>query len=163
MVLLKPNQTLREKYSMAVQNKFEALKEADEVTKKCADFKAAIIEATEEQLPRAEKKTKQRWMTEDILDLMVIKEASKKIIKKNMKHCILRKSEKKCDEAKEKWINNKRRKIELYRRTTKQTMYKNIKETSGKKTRSFTGCLKLKYGNIILEKEKNSLTDGHST
>ena len=49
-----------------------------------------------------------------------------------MKHSI-RKSEKKCDKAKEKWINNKCREIDLYHRSTEQTINKNIEEISEKK------------------------------
>ena len=44
-----------------------------------------------EQIPRVKRKTKQRWMTDDILDLM--EKRSKRSIEKNTKHCI-RKSEK---------------------------------------------------------------------
>ena len=71
------------------------------------------------------------------------KEASKKQIEKNTKHCI-RKTEKKCDDAKEKWLNDKCRNIELYYRSTEKIIYKNTEEISGKKTCSSTGCQVIK-------------------
>ena len=55
---------------MAVENKFEVLGEAEEVDQLWAMFKAAIIEVAAEQIRRVECKTKQRWMTENILDLI---------------------------------------------------------------------------------------------
>ena len=50
MTLLKSNQTLREKYPVAVQNKFEVFEEAEEVDQRWANFIAAITEAAEEQI-----------------------------------------------------------------------------------------------------------------
>ncbi|GFO03062.1 hypothetical protein PoB_002956700 [Plakobranchus ocellatus] len=61
---------------------------------------------------------------------------------------------KKCDEAKENWINDKCNSIDLHCRSTPQVMYRNIDEITGKKTCSSTGCLKSKNGDIIMEKEK---------
>ncbi|GFO13502.1 hypothetical protein PoB_004000700 [Plakobranchus ocellatus] len=66
-------------------------------------------------------------------------------------------SEKKCDEAKENWINDKCNSIDLHCRSTPQVMYRNIDEITGKKTCSSTGCLKSKNGDIIMEKEKKIL------
>ena len=69
MVLLKSNQNLRENDHVVVQNIFEALEQAEEEDKQWENFKAAITVAAEEQIPRVERKTKQRWMTEDVLDI----------------------------------------------------------------------------------------------
>ena len=63
---------------MAVQNKFEVLRQAEEVDQQWAKFKVPITEAAEEQIPRVERKTKQRWMTENILDFMEKKRQIKK-------------------------------------------------------------------------------------
>ena len=60
------------------KNKFEVLGEAEKVYQTWAKFKVAITEAAVKQIPRVERETKQRWMTEDILDL-VEKKASKKL------------------------------------------------------------------------------------
>ena len=64
-------------------------------------FKEVIPEAAVEQIPRVKMKTKQRWMTKDILDLMEKMRQLKIKEYKNTKHC-KRKSEKKYEEIKEK-------------------------------------------------------------
>ena len=60
----------------------------------------------------------------------------------------------KCDEAKENWIKEKCKEIELHQRSTPKVMYRNIEEIIGKRTCSSTGCLKTKEGSIIMDKEK---------
>ena len=60
----------------------------------------------------------------------------------------------KCDEAKENWIKEKCKEIELHQRSTPKVMYRNIEEIIGKRTCSSTGCLKTKEGSIIMAKEK---------
>ncbi|GFS06668.1 hypothetical protein ElyMa_006550700 [Elysia marginata] len=61
---------------------------------------------------------------------------------------------KKCDKAKEKWLNEKCKNMDLCGKTKPHMMYKNTEEIVGKKTCSSTGCLKAKNGNIIIEKDK---------
>ena len=100
----------------------------------------AVTEAAEELITGVKRKTKERWMTEDIVELIVKRTQVKKSGKYETIHEEIQK--KKCEEAKERWINDKCRKIELYRRSTEQTMYRNIEEISEKKTSPFTGCLK---------------------
>ena len=50
--------------------------ESEEVDQQFVMFEVAVKEATVEQIPRAEKKRKQKWMPEDISDL--IKKESEK-------------------------------------------------------------------------------------
>ena len=65
-------------------------------------------------------------MTEDSLDLMGRKEASKKTLEISMKPCLRKAELKKCHEVKEKWINDKCRNIDLNKKKkkkrTEQTM-----------------------------------------
>ena len=70
---------------MADQNKFEVLGEVGKSTNK-----VMVTEAAEEQIPRVERKIKQIWMTEDILDLMkklrqviTIRKSGKNVMKPN--------------------------------------------------------------------------------
>ena len=70
---------------MTDQNKFEVSGKAEEVDQQWVNFKVATSETAEKQIPRVERKTKQRWMTEDILDPME-KGGKLKIIEKNTKH-----------------------------------------------------------------------------
>ena len=53
-------------YCVAVQNKFKVLGVAEEVDQQWVKFKEAAVE----QIPKAERKTKEKWRTEDILDLI---------------------------------------------------------------------------------------------
>ena len=72
------------------------------------------------------RKMNKKWMTEDILDLM---EQRRQVKNNRQKYETLHKEiSKKCDEAKEKWIIDKCRNIELHHRCTEQKMYKNIEE-----------------------------------
>ena len=61
MALLKSNQTLREKYFEAVQNKFEVLGEAEEVNQQWVKFKVAVTKTALIQIPNHERKTKQKF------------------------------------------------------------------------------------------------------
>ncbi|GFO43306.1 craniofacial development protein 2-like protein [Plakobranchus ocellatus] len=70
LATLKTNQTIREKYQISVQNKFEALGDAEEVEQQWENFKSAIMEAATEVIPKVKRKAKQKWMTEEILNLM---------------------------------------------------------------------------------------------
>ncbi|GFN78082.1 craniofacial development protein 2-like [Plakobranchus ocellatus] len=70
LAILKSNQTIREKYQISVQNKFEALGDAEEVEQQWENFKSALMEAATEVIPKVKRKAKQKWMTEEILNLM---------------------------------------------------------------------------------------------
>ncbi|GFN84631.1 craniofacial development protein 2-like [Plakobranchus ocellatus] len=70
LAILKTNQTIREKYQISVQNKSEALGDAQEVEQQWENFKSAIMEAATEVIPKVKRKAKQKWMTEEILNLM---------------------------------------------------------------------------------------------
>ena len=68
--LLKTNSDLRQKYKIKVQNKFEAFEGKEEIEELWEQLKNSITEATEEEIPKKERKAKQKWMTGDILELM---------------------------------------------------------------------------------------------
>ena len=91
-------------------------------------------------------------MTEDILKLMD-KRRQAKCNNENYE-AIHKEIRNKCDEAKENWIKEKCKEIELHQRSTPKVMYRNIEEIIGKRTCSSTGCLKTKEGSIIMDKEK---------
>ena len=123
---------------MAVQNKFEVLGEAEEVDQQQVKFKAIIPEAAEEQIPKEERKIKQRWMTEDILDLM-----EKRRHVKNKKHCTcIRKSEKNVMKQMRSGSMTSVEKSNCTAEVQSRQCKKKITEIFGKKTHSSTGCLK---------------------
>ena len=60
----------------------------------------------------------------------------------------------KCNEAKETWLDQKSREVDLLRRFNPHIIYKNVAEITGRKACTSTGCLKAKNGDVIMEKDK---------
>ncbi|GFS23264.1 endonuclease-reverse transcriptase [Elysia marginata] len=60
----------------------------------------------------------------------------------------------KCDQAKEKWLNEQCEEIEKELYKEPKAMYKRIQEITGRKASSKSGCIKSKDGSIIMEKDK---------
>ncbi|GFO31383.1 RNA-directed DNA polymerase from mobile element jockey-like [Plakobranchus ocellatus] len=152
LAILKTNQTIREKYHISVQNKFEALGDAEEVEQQWENFKSAIMEAAAEVIPKVKRKAKQKWMTEEILNMMEERKCAKG--NKEKYEQIHKKVQEKCNMSKENWINEKCKEIEQQRKHAPQTMYRNIEEITGNRTFLSTGCLKAMNGDIIIDKEK---------
>ncbi|GFN84194.1 craniofacial development protein 2-like [Plakobranchus ocellatus] len=88
-----------------VQNKFEALGDAEEVEQQWENFKSAIMEAATEVIPKVKRKAKQKWMTEEILNLMEERRCAKG--NKEKYEQIHKKVQEKCNMSKENWINEK--------------------------------------------------------
>ena len=152
LAILRSDQDIRQKYALSVKNKFQSLNELEEVEHQWENFKQAINEAAVEVIPPLKRRAKQKWMTEDILKLMD-KRRQAECNNENYE-AIHKEIRNKCDEAKENWIKEKCKEIELHQRSTPKVMYRNIEEIIGKRTCSSTGCLKTKEGSIIMDKEK---------
>ncbi|GFN98319.1 craniofacial development protein 2-like [Plakobranchus ocellatus] len=121
LAILKTNQTIRGKNQISVQNKFEALGDAEEVEQQWKNFKSAIMEAATEVIPKVKRKAKQKWMTEEILNLMEERSCSKG--NKEKYEQIHKKVQEKCNMSKENCINEKCKEIEQQRKHAPQTMY----------------------------------------
>ncbi|GFR67650.1 RNA-directed DNA polymerase from mobile element jockey-like [Elysia marginata] len=91
-------------------------------------------------------------MTEDILNLVDKRRKAKG--EQEEYESIHREVRRKCEEAKETWLNDKCREIDTFQRQAPNTMYRKVEELMGKKKTSSTGCLKAKNGEIIMEKDK---------
>ena len=91
-------------------------------------------------------------MTTEILILMEDRRKVKQNEQKYSEICKL--SKKKCNEAKEKWINDQC--IEIEKQTVKDSkyMHQKIKEVTGKNPSSRTGYLKSKDGQILMGKNE---------
>ncbi|XP_037776725.1 uncharacterized protein LOC119573587 [Penaeus monodon] len=61
---------------------------------------------------------------------------------------------KKCREAKEIWLNEQCEEIERHKTNEPGAMYRKIKEVTGFKGCSSTGCIKSKNGEVLMEKDK---------
>ena len=60
---------------------------------------------------------------------------------------------KKCNEAKEKWINEQCQEIEQNKHLDSKYMHSKIKEVSGKQSCTSTNCIKSKDGTVLMDKE----------
>ena len=149
---LKEDSNIKDQYSLKVTNRFEVLEDEGDKDK-WQIFQEAIVEPAREVIPPKKKKTKNSWMTEDILDLMEERRQHKGKNEDKYKELddMVRR---KCLDAKEVWMNNMCDEIEQQRHRDSKEMHRNIKELCGKKVCSSGGCIKSKDGDIIIEKDQ---------
>ena len=150
--LLEEDENLKNKYRIRVKNKFEVLDALPTAEERWQKMKESIKEVADEHIPFIEKKANKKWMTTEILVLMEDRREVKKNEQKYSEICKFVK--KKCNEAKEKWINDQC--IEIEKQTDKDSkyMHQKIKEVTGKNPLSKTGCLKSKDGQILMGKNE---------
>ena len=98
-------------------------------------------------------KAKQKWMTNEILDLMKVRKAAKNTPEYNT---IDKEIQRKCSKEKEQWLNKKCEEIEQSSQTNgTKKMHEDIKIITGNtKSKNSSGCIKDKKGKIIFEKDK---------
>ena len=136
---------------MAVKNRFEAFD--NEGQSKWNTLKLAMINAAKETTLLIERKSKNRWITNEILELMsqrqqIFNRKSKEYKQLDGEIKI------KCREAKEIRLNKECAEIEKYKNNESVAMHKKIKEISGRNICSSSGCIKSKTGDVIMEKEQ---------
>ena len=144
---------MQESYSIEVKNRFEALS-ADQETTIWETFRDSLVESASTIIPKMARRSKNKWMTEEILDLMkerqTINDRDSQAYK-DMNKAI----KKKCIEAKDEWLNASCREIENLKNKSSKLMHKKIKELSTTNTTcSSGGCIKGKDGTILMEKEQ---------
>ena len=149
--LLKTDDNLKEKFTIAVKNKFEALDNLCEVEERWQEFNRCIEVAIEENLPKQNRKQHKKWITTEILELMEHRRLAKKDDKK---YQVLNKEiKKKCNEAKENWLNEQCAELENSKIENNKLVHEKIREISGKRKGTQSSCIKSKEGNILLDKE----------
>ena len=142
---------MNNEYRIKIANKFQLIDEVQDLDTKWKLFKEALHSVTEEVVPRGQRKAKQQWMKQDILDLMEERRRVKstdltkyqelnKIIKYN------------CKAAKEEWLNDQCDEIEKARNTAR--IHEKIKELTGKKRTVSSQCIKNKDGKLLMEEEE---------
>ena len=153
---------MKDKYLVEVKNKFECLSlEYDEqseeptpaIEKKWKCLKESILHANETAAPKLERKSKQKWMTEEILLKMVERKKAKST---ETYQKINKEIKKMCRDEKENWYNNKCNEIEKNLKTNgTKKMHQAIKEmVDSKRGSSSGGCIKDKNGKMLFEKDK---------
>ncbi|XP_030834435.1 uncharacterized protein LOC115921264 [Strongylocentrotus purpuratus] len=147
------NRDVRRRYTAKVQNRFDSLTDqGEEVT--WESMRDILVETAEETLPKKEKKSKQRWMTEEILAKMSIRQKIK-----DRDGCHYRELNREihdhCTKAKEEWLNKQCAEIEKSFNANDPRVFKKVDELSGKKLRSSKpGCIKARDGSVLVEKEE---------
>ena len=149
--LLETDEEMSKAYNISVKNKFGALEELTTAEEKWQRMKESILESAKEHIPTTKRKEDKKWMNSEILNLMEERRKAKgdETKYKELDKCI----KKKCNEAKENWINSQCLEIENNTRIDSKTMHQKIKEVSGKKPSAKTSCLRSKDGDILMEKE----------
>ena len=151
--MLNTDPELRRLYSTEVRNKFEALQGLDGIEKQWKNLRECINKAAQKIIPKVKRNAKQKWMTDEILNLM----ENRRELKRNSEEyeTVHRMIRTKCKEAKELWLTKSCREVEDFHGKDLRSMYKKINEITGRrKACSSTGCIKSKEGYIIMEKEK---------
>ncbi|XP_076359111.1 uncharacterized protein LOC143251751 [Tachypleus tridentatus] len=149
--LLKEDEELKKKYIVCVKNKFDILDSLNTAEEKWQKMKESIHEAAKEHIPTTRKRVNKKWLTPEILNLMEERRKAKPNKEKYQK--INRLVKKKCNVAKEEWINTQCTEIENNKVKDSKYMHKKISEVTGKTPSAKTGCLKSKNGEILMDKK----------
>ena len=116
-------------------------------------FREELVKTVREVIPKKEKKSKNKWITPDIHELM--KKRQKVTDRYSHTYKTLYKEiKRKCTEAKESWLGIQCKEIEQAKEKETTLIYKKIREITGSSTWSSSGCIKSKEGTIIEEKYK---------
>ena len=126
-------------------NCFEVLE--DERKNTWEALREAMVESANNTLPKKEKESNVKWITQEILDLMRKRQKFKSNCLKYKE--IDKEINVKCVAAKEKCLE-----IENLQFCDCNQMHKKIQHLTGKKMCSSSGCIKAKDGTILMEKEE---------
>ena len=152
--LLARSNEIRENYNVKVKNRFECLQELDDLNAYWQQIKDIIADSAEEIIHRKEQKAKQKWMTAEILDLMVYRRIAKQCqdsVKYKEKDKLIRQ---KCIQAKEEWLNERCEEIEVLSKKNQQLMYEKVKNLLKPRKCKSIGSIKGKDGSIIIDKSE---------
>ena len=154
--LLHSDKTIAQEYYTEVQNRFQQLSDEADITNCNAEEEWSYLQeilttSAEKILPKQEKQAKQKWITQEILDLM---KRRRKLQRNSFEYKALNnKIQRKCKEAKEKWINNQCLELEDLQNKDTLMMYNKIKGMNKISCRTANNALKDKNGNVLFEEE----------
>ena len=113
---LRSDSDIKEKFKIAVKNRFGILHDVQEVDEKWEHLKKSITQAAEETIPKSQRKAKKKWMNYEILKMMDERRKSKQ--DRDAYEALNKQITTKCNEAKEKWLNEQCDDIENNHSTT---------------------------------------------
>ena len=116
-------------------------------------FRDVLVKTAREVILKKEKKSRNKWITPEILELM---KKRQNVTDKYSHKCktLVKEMKRKCTEANESWLDNQCKEIEQAKEKGTTSICKKIKEITGSSTCSSSGCVKSKEGTIIVEKHK---------
>ena len=115
---LQLNEETRIKYAVEVSNQLQALAEVEDLDEQWKVMKESITTAVQKMIPIVERKAKQKWMTEDILEKMDDRRKSKG----NLKAELVNEIRAMFEQVKKDWLNKKCQELErLHSTDTKNT------------------------------------------
>jgi len=145
---------VKNEFYVQVSNRFQALVDHTPpgLQEELDTFLKVVNEAAEKTIPKRRHRRNQKWMTDEILEMMEQRRQMKakdpikyKELDKNIKQ--------KCNEAKENWWNRVCEDIEEQMKRNPSTVYSKLQEVAGKSYCSSTGCLKARDGTIVMNKD----------
>ena len=114
-------------------------------------MKIALTEPANEMVPKQERRGRQKWMTNRILDKMEEKRLNKETNPQRYEELEFEIKEE-CDRAKEKWIDDQCEEVEELERQHKiERMHRKIKEVVGKKRLARGNVIKNREGLVVME------------
>ena len=127
------------------------MEEEEETDRNWRNIQLALVEPAKEKVPKQERRGRQRWMTEEILNKMEEKRAIKERNPQRYEELNLE-IRQACDEAKLDRINDQCKEVEELERQHKvERMHRNIKEVAGRKRMARGNVIKNRDGVIVME------------
>ena len=143
---------IKERYSVAVRNRFDALEEGETGEHQWSRICEALTQAANTVVPKKERKRRQEWMTEEILRKM---ERRRRNQRNRAEYRRLDgEIRRECSAAKEQWLNRKCDEIEMLSSTDKSVMYSKIKELTGNHKNKPNIAIKKSNGEVAMDKEE---------
>ena len=137
---LRKDSEIGRRYAVEVRNRFEALPDEDGPESQWARLQEALNGAAEKVLPNKERKRKQEWMNEAILEKMVQRRLKKNVPVEYRR--IDREIREDCSRARDRWLNEKCMEIERLENIDSRIMHNKIKEITGKTNKKGWQCYK---------------------
>ena len=149
---------VKKAFQLETKNRYEILAEVEtEEGEQLAEeqwsrIQEALQLATEKIIPEKRRVAREKWMTEEILEIMeerrLLKGQTERYREKD------RQIKRKCKERKEEWLKERCDEIEQLQRSNSKEMYEKINELTGKKRATRNSIIKDIQGNVVTEQDQ---------
>ena len=144
------NEEISRKYRLSVKKELSKLEQLTTAEEKWQMMKQSISESSKEHIPVTKRKEDKKSMNLEILGLIGERRKAKANEQKYKE--LDKQIKKRCNEAKENWINTQCEEIEGNNKIDIKTMHQKIRDVTGKKSLTKIGYLRSRDGNILIEK-----------